>query len=46
LGKLNALPSSGKPVHDWKPTDKGWSNIAEGIERVIEARNRGNQPKQ
>ena len=46
LGKLNALPSSGKPVHDWKPADKGWSNIAEGIERVIEARNRGNQPKQ
>ncbi len=28
LGKLNALPSSGKPVHDWKPADKGWANIA------------------
>lgn len=40
LGKLNALPSSGKPVHDWKPTDKGWASIADGIERVVEARNK------
>lgn len=38
LGKLNVLPSSGKPVHDWRPTDRGWANIAEGIERVVKER--------
>lgn len=46
LGKLNALPSSGTPVHDFRPTDNGWANIAEGIERVVEARNKRAQPKQ
>lgn len=45
LGKLNALPSSGKPVHDWKPNDKGWANIAEGIERVVEERNKRAHPR-
>ncbi len=34
LGKLNALPTSGKPVPDWPTQDKGWANIAAGIERV------------
>lgn len=34
LGKLNALPLSGKPVPDWPTQDKGWANIAAGIERV------------
>ncbi len=43
LGKLTVLPSSGKPIHDWKPTDKGWASIADGIERLVEARNKGSQ---
>lgn len=34
LGKLNALPASGKPVPDWPTHDKGWANIAAGIERL------------
>jgi hypothetical protein len=34
LGKLNALPSSAKPIPRWRPQDEGWANIAEGIERV------------
>ena len=38
LGKLNVLPSSGKPVPDWKRADKGWANIAEGLERVVKER--------
>lgn len=46
LGELNVLPSSGKPVHDWKPTDKGWASIADGIERLVEARNKRSQAKQ
>jgi hypothetical protein len=44
--KLRALPSSGTPVHDFRPTDKGWANIAEGIERVVQARIKRVQSKQ
>jgi hypothetical protein len=36
LGKLNALPSSGKPVPDWATQDKAWANIATEIKRVAE----------
>lgn len=36
LGKLNALPSSGKPVPDWPTRDKAWANIAAGIKRIAE----------
>ena len=37
FGRLNALPTSGKPIPNWKPNqDAGWANVAAGIERVAE----------
>ena len=36
LGDLNALPRSGEPIPNWTPQDKGWANVAAGVERVAQ----------
>jgi internalin A len=35
FARLNALPESGKPVTRWRDRDSAWTNVSEGIERVI-----------
>jgi hypothetical protein len=37
LGKLQALPSNGRPVASWRNRDKAFLSIAEGIRKVVEA---------
>jgi len=37
LGHVQALPRNGKPVVEWKPRDKAWLDVAEGIARVVES---------
>ena len=36
FSKLQALPTNGKPVIDWKNKDKAFLDIAEGIQKVVE----------
>ena len=36
LGKLQALPTDGKPIANWKNRDDAWLNVAQGIRRVVE----------
>ncbi|HUT34009.1 MAG TPA: COR domain-containing protein [Planctomycetota bacterium] len=35
LGKLQALPTDGKPVVQWPDRDTAWKEVAAGIERVV-----------
>jgi internalin A len=35
FSKLQALPKNAKPVRLWRDHDSAWSNVAEGIEKVI-----------
>ena len=37
FGKLQALPTGGKAVDLWDNADAAWTNIAEGIQAVIES---------
>ena len=42
FAKLQVLPSDAKPVRLWADRDSAWSNVAEGIKRIItELRERG-----
>jgi internalin A len=43
FGKLQALPKDGKAVTLWKDRDSAWTDVAQGIQRVVEEmqRNRG-----
>lgn len=43
FGKLSALPTDGKPVMEWKPSDKGFQDVARGI-RVAVDELRASQP--
>jgi hypothetical protein len=36
LGKLQALPTDGKPIANWKNRDDAWLNVAQGIRGVVE----------
>jgi TIR domain len=36
IEKLQALPTSHKPVTHWKPRDKAWMQITQGIRQVVE----------
>ncbi len=36
FGKLQALPKDGKAATMWRPRDKAWNNVAEGIKRAAE----------
>lgn len=36
LGKLQALPKDSKPVTSWHNQDEAFSNVAEGIRKVVE----------
>ncbi len=35
FGKLQALPKDGKAITDWRPHDKAYLNISEGIRKVV-----------
>ncbi len=35
FGKLNALPTDGRPVTEWKPQDKGFADVAKGIRTAV-----------
>jgi hypothetical protein len=37
LGKLQALPTDGKPVSTWDNKDKAWKNVTAGIQKVIQS---------
>ncbi len=45
FGKLQALPTDGKPVMEWNPSDKGFQNIARGIRAVVEQIRADNRPR-
>ncbi len=32
---LQALPTDGKPITGWRPQDKGWADVAKGIEEAV-----------
>jgi hypothetical protein len=36
FGKLQALPTGGRPVDEWTNPDAAWTDIAVGIDRVIQ----------
>ncbi len=36
FGRLQALPTDGKPVNMWKNQDEAFRNVAEGIRRVVD----------
>jgi hypothetical protein len=36
LGRLLALPTDGKPITTWRPQDKGFLDVAEGINRIVD----------
>jgi hypothetical protein len=36
LGKLQALPTDGKPIANWKNRDDAWLNVTHGIRRLVE----------
>lgn len=35
LKDLQALPRDGKPVVEWRPQDRGWLSVAQGIRRAV-----------
>jgi tetratricopeptide (TPR) repeat protein len=35
FGKLQALPKDGKPVVEWRPRDRAFKDIAQGIRKII-----------
>ena len=35
LGEIQALPSRGKPLNEWRPRSKGWESVLEGIREVV-----------
>ncbi len=37
IGKLNALPTDGKPVDQWANRNEAWSDVIRKIEKLIEA---------
>jgi len=37
FGKLQALPEGAKPVSRWRPRDRAWANVAEGVRHAVEA---------
>jgi hypothetical protein len=42
FAELEALPRDGEPVTNWTNRDKAWTNVADGIEKVVaELRQRG-----
>ncbi|MDQ2783688.1 MAG: toll/interleukin-1 receptor domain-containing protein [Chloroflexota bacterium] len=32
---LQVLPTDGKPITDWRPQDKGWADVAKGVEDAV-----------
>jgi hypothetical protein len=36
FAKLQALPKDGEAVTLWKDRDSAWTNVSEGIQRVVE----------
>ena len=36
FGKLQALPKDGKPITEWKPRDKAFQDVAQGIRKTVE----------
>ncbi|HEX8228877.1 MAG TPA: FxSxx-COOH system tetratricopeptide repeat protein [Chloroflexia bacterium] len=43
FGKLNFLPTDGKPVRSWPDIDEAFTNVAQGIAKVAEALRRSRQ---
>ena len=37
FGKLQALPEGARPVSRWRPRDRAWANVAEGVRHAVEA---------
>lgn len=37
FGKLQGLPKDGKPVTSWPDRDEAWTDVAEGMKRIVEA---------
>jgi internalin A len=35
LGKLNGLPTKGKPLNKWRPAADGWKGVADGLAVVL-----------
>ena len=38
LGKLQAVPTDGKPIANWKNRDDAWLNVTNGIRSVVKGR--------
>ena len=36
LSGFEVLPHKGKPLNEWVPESKGWQNVVEGIQKVVE----------
>ncbi len=37
LSDFQVLPDEGKPISEWQPESKGWQNVLDGIQKVINA---------
>ena len=37
LSDFQVLPDRGKPIKEWQPESRGWQNVLDGIQKVIEA---------
>jgi len=38
---IQALPTGGKPVANWRPREKAWANVVGGLRRVLERWSKG-----
>jgi hypothetical protein len=45
LDKLQSLPDGVKPITSWKPPDKGYKNVADGVVKVVEQWNAHTLPE-
>jgi internalin A len=45
FGKLAALPTDGKAVTTWSDRDSAWTNVSEGIKKVVQEINARNTKK-
>lgn len=45
LDKLEPLPDGGKPISTWRPHDKGYTNVVDGINEVVEQWNTHHLPE-
>ena len=36
LSNFQALPDKGKPISEWKPEDRGWQDVVNGIRKAVD----------